>query len=113
MVAGKAIFRDTCSACHGMDGKGVPNLFPSLAKSPSVRPEDPTGAIRVVLRGARSIATEKEPTAPAMPSFGWELKDDQVAAVLTYIRNSWGGAAPPVPPDAVGKARASFSARNY
>lgn len=39
------------------------------------------------------MATEKEPTAPGMPSYGWQLNDSQVVAVLTYIRNSWGNAA--------------------
>jgi mono/diheme cytochrome c family protein len=93
MKAGEAIYRDTCSACHAIDGKGVPNLFPSLAKAPQVRAPDPTSTIRVVLRGARSVATDTEPTAPAMPAFGWQLNDKQIAAVLTYVRNSWGGAA--------------------
>ncbi len=111
MQAGKAIFRDTCSACHGIDGKGVPNLFPALANAPSVRSVDPTSAIRVVLRGARSVATKKEPTAPAMPSFGWQLKDDQIAAVLTYIRNSWGAAAEPVSADNVSRQRSKLANR--
>jgi mono/diheme cytochrome c family protein len=110
MVAGKAIYRDTCSACHGLDGKGVPNLFPALS-APSVRAQDPSAAIRVVLRGARSVGTDKEPTAPAMPSFGWQLKDDQVAAVLTYIRNSWGGAAGAVSPDDVSKQKSKLANR--
>jgi mono/diheme cytochrome c family protein len=110
MVAGQAIYRDTCSACHGLDGKGVPSLFPALS-APSVRAQDPSGAIRVVLRGARSVATDKEPTAPAMPSFGWQLKDDQVAAVLTYIRNSWGGAAGAVSPDDVSKQKSTLANR--
>jgi mono/diheme cytochrome c family protein len=50
--------------------------------------------IRMILRGARSVATAAEPTAPGMPSFGWQLDDAQVAAVVTYIRNAWGSAAP-------------------
>jgi mono/diheme cytochrome c family protein len=111
MQAGKAIFRDTCSACHGIDGKGVPNLFPALITAPSVRSVDPTSAIRVVLRGARSVATKAEPTAPAMPSFGWQLKDDQAAAVLTYIRNSWGSAAKPVSANDVGNQRSKLANR--
>ena len=111
MKAGRAIYRDTCSACHGLDGKGSPNLFPALAKAPSVRAKDPTSAVRVILRGARSAATSAEPTAPAMPSFGWELKDDQIAAVLTYIRNSWGNAAAAVSPDDVGKQRSKLANR--
>ncbi len=111
MMAGKAIYRDTCSACHGIDGKGVANLFPALAQAPYLRSKDPTTAIRVVLRGARSVATPTEPTAPAMPSFAWQLKDDQIAAVLTFIRNSWGTAAPAVSADEVGKERAKLASR--
>jgi mono/diheme cytochrome c family protein len=112
MKAGQAIYRDTCSACHGIDGNGVPNLFPSLVKAPQVHAPDPTSNIRVVLRGVRSAATEREPTAPAMPSFDWQLKDDQIAAVLTYIRNSWGGAAPAVSADDVHKARDDLADRS-
>ncbi|MGN6571849.1 MAG: c-type cytochrome [Pseudolabrys sp.] len=111
MKAGQAIYRDTCSACHGIDGKGVASLFPSLAKAPQVRAPDPTSTIRAVLRGVRSVATDREPTAPAMPSFAWQLKDDQVAAVLTYIRNSWGAAAPAVSAGDVSKQRGSLANR--
>jgi mono/diheme cytochrome c family protein len=111
MAAGKAIFHDTCAACHGLDGKGSANLFPALAEAPTVRSKDPTSAIRVILRGARSVATKAEPTAPAMPSFGWQLKDDQIAAVATYIRNSWGKAAPPVSADDVAKQRTELAPR--
>jgi mono/diheme cytochrome c family protein len=111
MQAGQAIYRDVCSACHALDGKGVASLFPSLAQSPVVRSDDPSSAIRVVLRGARSVTTKAEPTGPGMPSFAWQLKDDQVAAVLTYIRNSWGSAAPAVSADQVHDARDSLSAR--
>ena len=112
MKAGQAIYRDTCSACHGIDGNGVPSLFPSLVKAPQVHAPDPTSNIRVVLRGVRSAATERQPTAPAMPSFDWQLKDDQIAAVLTYIRNSWGGAAPAVSADDVHKARDELADRS-
>ena len=106
MAAGGAIYADECSACHGMDGKGVPYLFPSLAGSPNVRSTDPTSLIRVLLEGARSVATAGEPTGPGMPSFAWKLNDDQAAAVLTYIRNSWGSSAPAVDPRQVEQARA-------
>jgi mono/diheme cytochrome c family protein len=76
------------------------------------RADDPTSVIRIVLRGARSVATDKEPTAPGMPSYGAQLKDDQVANVLTYIRNSWGSAAPAVSPDEVGRLRTSIAKRS-
>ena len=106
MVAGGAIYADECSACHGMDGRGVPYLFPSLAGSPNVRSADPTSLIRVLIEGARSVATASEPTGLGMPSFAWKLSVDQVAAVLTDIRNSWGSSALPVEPRQVEQARA-------
>ncbi len=112
MQAGQAIYRDVCSACHQIDGKGVANLFPSLSDSAALRADDPTTAIRIILRGARSVATSPEPTAPGMPSFGWQLNDAQVAAVLTYIRNSWGSAAPAVSAKTVTTTRQELSARN-
>jgi mono/diheme cytochrome c family protein len=107
--AGGAIYADECSACHGPDGKGVPYLFPSLAGSPNVRSADPASLVRVLLEGARSVATTGEPTGPGMPSFAWKLNDDQAAAVLTYIRNSWGSSAPAVDPHQVSQARASMA----
>jgi mono/diheme cytochrome c family protein len=111
MVAGQAIYRDQCSACHSLDGRGVPQLFPSLADSSMVRSSDPTTVIRLILRGARSVATAAEPTAPGMPSFGWQLDDAQVAAVATYIRNAWKLAAPPVSAQDVTRARSDLRAR--
>jgi mono/diheme cytochrome c family protein len=111
IAAGGAIYRDVCSACHGLDGKGVPELVPSLAQSPSLRSDDVTTILRVVLRGARSAATAKAPTAPAMPSYGWQLTDDQIAAVISYVRNSWGSAAHPITASDVTNARASLAQR--
>ena len=111
MVAGAAIYRDQCSACHGLDGKGVVELFPSVMDSPMVRSDDPTTSIRIVLRGARSVATASAPTAPGMPSYGRQLDDSQVAAVLTFIRNAWGNAAMAVKADNVRKVREDTALR--
>jgi mono/diheme cytochrome c family protein len=111
MVAGAAIYRDQCSACHGIDGKGVAKLFPSIADSSMVRSDDPTTSIRIVLRGARSVGTKAEPTAPGMPSYGHQLDDPQIAAVLTYMRNSWGAAAAPVEAADVARVRSDTASR--
>ena len=89
----------------------MPQLFPSLADSAVVRSTDPTTLIRLILRGARSVATAAEPTSPGMPSFGWQLDDAQVAAVATYIRNAWQPTAPAVSPGDVRSARASLRQR--
>jgi mono/diheme cytochrome c family protein len=112
MVAGAAIYQDRCSACHSGNGHGVPYLIPDLAASSAVVAREPTTLIRVVLRGAQTVATQDEPTGPAMPAFGWQLSDTQVAAVATYIRNSWGHAGPALSAGEVRRARESLAARN-
>lgn len=110
LEAGGAIYQDLCSACHKSDGSGVPNLIPDLAHVATVGAGDPTTVLRVILQGAQSVATDKEPTGPAMPAFGWQLNDAQVAAVATYVRNHW-GKAPPVSEDEAKKERAQLDAR--
>jgi mono/diheme cytochrome c family protein len=111
MAAGAAIYRDQCSACHGLDGKGVAELFPFIADSSMVRSDDPTTSIRIVLRGARSAGTSAQPTAPGMPSYGQQLDDNEIAAVLIYMRNSWGGAAGQVGAGQVSKVRLDTALR--
>ncbi len=105
MQAGGAIFKDSCAACHYDSGQGAASLFPALAGNPAVQQADAASLIRVVLIGARGGATAARPTAPAMPPLGWRLGDEEVAAVLTYIRNAWGNAAGPVTAGTVGAAR--------
>jgi mono/diheme cytochrome c family protein len=112
MKLGAKIYLDECSGCHAADGKGTERLFTALNGSAAVQQTDPSSLMHVVLRGARSVGTDKAPTAPAMPEFGWLLNDDQVAAVLTYIRNSWGNAAPAVSAGEVHKARHAFVERS-
>lgn len=110
MRAGAAIYKDSCAACHKDNGSGELHLFPRLAGSALVQSDDPTTLARVVLIGTRAVSTAGAPTAPAMPSFDWRLNDAQVAAVLTYIRNSWGNAASPVTASAVASQRQSLAA---
>jgi mono/diheme cytochrome c family protein len=112
MRAGEAIYLDNCAACHTSAGTGIPQLFPALKGSPSVQSTNPASVIRVVLRGAQSVATDPAPTAPSMPALGWKLSDSEVAAVVTYIRNSWGNAASPVVASDVASARQQLSQRS-
>ncbi|WP_295852657.1 cytochrome c [Tardiphaga sp.] len=102
-------YKDSCAACHKDSGSGEARLFPKLAGSALVHSDDPTTLAHVVLNGARAVATDGAPTSPAMSSFDWRLNDAQVAAVLTYIRTSWGNAAPPVVASAVADRRSSLA----
>jgi mono/diheme cytochrome c family protein len=109
MQVGEAIFVDTCSACHTRDGAGIEHMFPRLAGNAIVKQVDPTTLVRIILTGVRGAGTDALPTSPAMPSFGYRLDDSQVAAVVTYIRNSWGNAASAVDADAVKALRSRVS----
>jgi len=109
MKAGEAIYTDQCSACHAKDGRGVPGLFPSLRGVPSVSASDPISLVRVVENGVRTASTPGAPTAPGMPSYAWQLDDDQIAAVLTYVRNAWGNSFGPVSKADVAAARQTIT----
>jgi mono/diheme cytochrome c family protein len=110
LTAGGAIYQDLCSACHAQDGKGAPNMFPNLAEAATVKARDPTTVLRVILQGAQTVSTDREPTGPAMPAFGWQLDDAQIAAVATYVRNHFGKAGAVSESD-VRKARSDETAR--
>ena len=105
---GGVIYYNQCAACHGGQGQGIVGLFPRLAGAPVVQQEQATSLMRVVLEGSRAVGTAGAPTGPAMPSFAWKLSDDKIAAVLTYIRNAWGNAAPGVQAGDVGSMRTAL-----
>jgi mono/diheme cytochrome c family protein len=105
MQQGQAIYNNQCAACHTVGGEGIVGLFSRLSGAPLVQQAQATSLIRVVLEGSRAVATDEAPTGPAMPSFAWKLSDTDIAAVITYIRNSWGNAALPVSPGEVGNMR--------
>jgi mono/diheme cytochrome c family protein len=70
-----------------------------------VQARDPTTIVRIILTGTRAVPTPAKPTAPGMPAFDWKLDDSEVAAVATYVRNSWGNSAPAVSRGKVAKLR--------
>jgi mono/diheme cytochrome c family protein len=107
MAAGRDGYDISCAACHGRDGKGSA-LFPPLAGNPTVRQVKADSLARMVLAGGKGAATAKAPTGPAMPSFAWRLGDEQVANILTYVRNNWGNSAPAVSAETVGRIRSDL-----
>jgi mono/diheme cytochrome c family protein len=109
MRAGAAIYKDSCAMCHRDSGEGESHLFPRLAGSALVQSDDPTTLAHVVLQGTRAVSTSTRPTAPGMPAFDWRLNDAQAAAVITYIRNSWGNAASSVSAGTIAKQRTSLT----
>ncbi|MFO1337073.1 MAG: copper-containing nitrite reductase [Burkholderiaceae bacterium] len=107
--AGQALFAGTCSVCHQADGKGLPGVFPPLAKSDFLA-ADLNRATRVVLQGLNGKVTvngqEYNSSMPPMT----QLTDDEVANILTYVLNSWGNPGGRVSKDDVRKQRAAAPA---
>jgi len=93
---GEAIFVDSCSACHGMRGEGVPRFFPPLAGDANLQQTNPATTLNFILTGVQSAPTGARPTGLAMPAYAWKLSDSEIAAVATYVRNAWGNSAPAV-----------------
>lgn len=89
MERGKRVYMQVCFACHLPDGKGMPKVFPPLAKSDYLL-ADKDRAIRVVLKGMTGpVTVNAETYNSAMPAQS-QLNDEQVADVVTYILNEWG-----------------------
>jgi cytochrome c oxidase subunit 2 len=80
MTEGQALYNTTCSVCHKPDGGGMPPAFPAL-RGGKIAVGKVAGHIDIVLHGKPGTA---------MQAFGPQLTDEQIAAIITYERNSWG-----------------------
>ncbi len=105
MKQGAAVYEKHCVACHRAKGEGVPRIYPPLANNQAITMANPVNAVRIVLNGGFPPSTEGNPRPYGMPPFAQDLNDDEIAAVVTYIRQAWGNQAPPVGPAEVGGAR--------
>lgn len=90
---GAKIYETRCAACHGDDGRGRARAYVPLAGNRAVLREPPANLVQVVLGGAFPASTAGNPRPFGMPPFATELDDDDIAAVLSYVRNAWGNRA--------------------
>jgi mono/diheme cytochrome c family protein len=90
LAFGKTVYDTHCALCHAGDGRGMPPDYPPLAENPSIQMESAVNPVRMVLNGGFPPATAENPMPYGMPPFAQTLSDDEVAAVVTYIRAAWG-----------------------
>jgi len=90
MHLGKTVYDGQCTNCHGASGAGQPPRYPQLAGNQSIQMQSAVNPIRMVLNGGFPPGTVGNPMPYGMPPFAQTLSDDEVAAVVTYIRCSWG-----------------------
>lgn len=113
-VLGKRLYNANCTACHQVTGTGVPGAYPPLAGSEWLINSEEV-PVRILLHGLTGPITVKGGSYNgAMPSFGpsgTNLRDDQIAAILTYVRSEWGNAAPEVTKETVARIRAETKDR--
>jgi mono/diheme cytochrome c family protein len=100
---GKIVYESYCLACHQIDGSGVPQLNPPLINTEYVK-GDKTRLINVVLKGLQGVEVEGEVYDNPMPPFDY-LTDEELAAVLTYIRSNFTNKASAIKKEEVAAAR--------
>ncbi len=102
---GGTLYAKHCADCHGKDGNGVAGIYPPLNGNITVT--EPTGinAVRSVLLGGFAPTTAANPRPYSMPPFAQQLRDADVAALVTYIRQSWSNRAGAVQPGDVARYR--------
>jgi len=105
--AGQRLYARHCLSCHQADGGGVPNMQPAIAGGTWVK-GDPTALAAFVMTGGFDSAQRKDSAVDnVMPPFA-QLGDEDLAAILTYIRQKFGGGAPAVDAALVAAARAGL-----
>jgi mono/diheme cytochrome c family protein len=113
---GKAVYMQTCFACHQMTGQGVPGAFPPLAGTPYVN-ENPRRLVAITLKGITGPLTVLDKTynaamVPPETTFPILKDDAKMADVLNYVRNSFGNkATEAVTPAFVTEVRKEFADR--
>jgi len=93
IASGARLYENQCASCHQTSGLGVASVYPALAGNRAVTAAVAANPIRLVLHGGFAPSTTGNPRPYGMPSFGQVMTDDEIAAVVTYIRNAWGNQA--------------------
>ena len=114
LVVGNRLYTQNCVVCHQATGEGLASVFPPLVGSDWVTGSEQR-PIRILLHGlGGEIEVKGVIYNSIMPAFGpttLNWSDEDIAAVLTFIRQEWGNAADPVSPEAVAAVRAETADR--
>lgn len=106
-TTGQTLYDNTCAACHQATGMGVPTAFPPLKGNPAINDADPTVQIQTILYGKHGVVIQGvDYKNTAMPAFGGQLSDVDIANIINHERTSWGNQGKPVTPDQVAAVRA-------
>jgi nitrite reductase (NO-forming) len=104
-IDGETLYMRACAACHQADGRGMEGVYPPLAKADYLETTTKEMQIDSVVKGMSGPLTVNGTLFNAPMPASADLDDEQVAAVLTYVRTSWGNTLGPVTPDEVARHR--------
>lgn len=111
MENGKQVFTTTCQACHQANGAGIPGAFPPLTQSDWVN-GPPKRMVAIILHGLQGeINVNNQKFQGVMPPFKDQLRAEDIAAVATYVRNSFGNKAGPVTVETVNQVKQATESR--
>jgi mono/diheme cytochrome c family protein len=105
LARGEVLYDQQCAACHGDQGQGAAGAYPALAGNRSVVMPSHVNAVQAILAGGFSPATAGNPRPYGMPPFRTLLNDADIAAVASFVRQSWGNRAGAVAPQEVQRLR--------
>jgi cytochrome c oxidase cbb3-type subunit II len=106
-ASGQSLYITHCSACHQVNGEGLPGVFPPLKGSGVVNKDDASKHIHAVLDGISGGTVGGVVYPSAMPPFAGILSDAEIADIIDFERSSWGNHGKPVTSAQVTAARSS------
>ena len=104
-AVGQPLYEQHCADCHGISGNGEPGRYPALAGNRAVTLPVAANVVQVVMHGGYAPGTVGNPRPHGMAPYAPFLNDAEVAAVVSYIRGSWGNTASAVDAQEVGRFR--------
>lgn len=109
---GIQIYTANCQACHQVNGQGLPGVFPPLAGSEWVQGDEKLLS-QILLHGlSGKIQVIGKTYQGAMPAFGGQLSDNEIAAVLTHVRSQWGNDAQTITAESIAHNRKASADRS-
>ncbi len=103
---GGQLYTANCVACHQASGAGVPGVFPPLAKSEWVDAADASVMVRIVLHGIHGpLTVEGAKYNGEMPHFQDKFSNEELAAIVSHVRTSFGNSASKIDAAFVAKVR--------
>lgn len=108
LTLGERLYLDNCVACHFVNGRGAPGIFPVIDGASVVNADNPNALLNVIMAGARTPSTARAPSVLVMPGFGHRLSDSEVAELATFVRQGWSNDSAAVSSREVAKVRATL-----